>query len=107
MPQSETAPSMDSQMVQVRGLTVSYVAPAPAAPALAEVSLNIGHGEIIGILGESRSGKSTLALSILGLLPANTKVQGSIFFQTNAQPPRNLLQFDESEWQATRGRQQR
>jgi len=97
------APSMDSQMVQARGLTVSYASAAPTTPALAEVTLDIGRGEIIGILGESGSGKSTLALSILGMLPANTRVQGSIFFQTHAQPRRDLLQFDESEWQAIRG----
>jgi len=67
-------------------------------PALRQVDLDIAPGEIVGILGESGSGKSTLALSILGLLPAKTSVEGSIFFEDE-----DLLQAAESGWAAIRG----
>ncbi|MBR1497507.1 MAG: ABC transporter ATP-binding protein [Oscillospiraceae bacterium] len=36
---------------------------------LHDVSFTVGHGEILGLVGESGTGKSTLARVILGLLP--------------------------------------
>jgi oligopeptide/dipeptide ABC transporter ATP-binding protein len=43
------------------------------------VSLDIGHGEILGLVGESGSGKSMIALSTLGLVPHPGRVlAGSI-----------------------------
>jgi oligopeptide/dipeptide ABC transporter ATP-binding protein len=96
------APSFNA-LIRVSGLTVSYASAGPAAPALAGVNLDIGRREVIGVLGESGSGKSTLALSILGMLPAGTQIQGSIFLHADLQSQRDLMQLAESEWQAIRG----
>lgn len=57
-------------------LCVRY--PGAGAPALDEVSLSLGKGEILGVMGESGCGKSTLLLSLLGLLPAGTGVRGGV-----------------------------
>jgi len=46
------------------------------------IGFSVGKGESIGLLGESGCGKSTMALAILGLLPASARVNcGSICFQ--------------------------
>jgi ABC-type glutathione transport system ATPase component len=44
------------------------------------VSLSIDAGEIVGLSGPSGCGKTTLALSLMGLLPADTETSGSISF---------------------------
>ena len=69
------------KLLRISGLSVSYAARDHAtARALRQLDLEIGAGEVVGILGESGCGKSTLARSILGLLPADTQLEGSILF---------------------------
>ena len=42
------------------------------------VSLSVKKGEILGVIGESGSGKSITALSVLKLIPENLKVSGTV-----------------------------
>lgn len=42
------------------------------------VSFTLGERERLGVIGQSGSGKTVLALSIMGLLPENARVSGSI-----------------------------
>jgi oligopeptide/dipeptide ABC transporter ATP-binding protein len=46
-----------------------------------DVSLDLYPGEVLALVGESASGKSTVAHAILGLLPYNASVDGSIEFR--------------------------
>ena len=55
-------------LADIAGLSVRY--PGGAVPALADLSLAIETGEILAIIGESGSGKSTAARAILGLVNA-------------------------------------
>jgi energy-coupling factor transport system ATP-binding protein len=48
---------------------VSYRYPGSDAPALADVDLTIGEGELVLLVGGSGSGKSTLLRAALGLVP--------------------------------------
>ena len=43
---------------------------------LQDVSFSLSSGERLAVIGETGSGKTMLALSILGLLPANVRMQG-------------------------------
>ena len=43
---------------------------------LQDVSFSLSSGEQLAVIGETGSGKTMLALSILGLLPANVRMQG-------------------------------
>ncbi|MEM9792535.1 MAG: dipeptide ABC transporter ATP-binding protein [Pseudomonadota bacterium] len=47
-------------------------------PILREVSLDVAPGRILGVIGESGSGKSMTALSILRLLPRGARMSGSV-----------------------------
>ncbi|HEX2030264.1 MAG TPA: ABC transporter ATP-binding protein [Actinomycetota bacterium] len=53
-------------MLEVRGLNVFY----GEAPALVDVTLSVGDGEILSIVGSNGAGKSTLVNTVAGLLPA-------------------------------------
>ena len=50
------------------------------AKAIDNLNFSVEQGEILGIAGESGSGKTMTALSLLGLLPHQSKVTGSINF---------------------------
>jgi ABC-type glutathione transport system ATPase component len=56
-------------LLEVSGLTVSYGG-RHGARVLNEASLQANPGELIGIIGETGSGKTTLARAIVGLVPA-------------------------------------
>ena len=72
---------MDNQiLLRVRNLRVSYhQAGSFSIPALRDISFDLGTGDVVGLLGESGCGKTTLALSLLHILPGNAVIQsGSI-----------------------------
>lgn len=78
-------------------VTVSY----PGRPrVLDDLRLDIGQGEILGLVGASGGGKSTLARSILGLAGRKTVVTGGIRFRDC-----NLLETSERELRQIRGEQ--
>ncbi|WP_152363355.1 dipeptide ABC transporter ATP-binding protein [Microlunatus speluncae] len=60
--------------LQVEGLTVH----SGGTPLIDNVSFSIGSGERVGLIGESGSGKSITALSIMNLLPEELRARGSI-----------------------------
>ncbi len=67
---------MAENLLEVRDLTIT---PAGApAPVLDDVSLTLAPGERVGLIGESGSGKSLTAQSIMGLLPEELSASGSI-----------------------------
>jgi oligopeptide transport system ATP-binding protein len=68
-------------ILQIRGLTVGYRTPQGAVSAVDGVDLDIAAGECVGIVGESGSGKTQLLLSILGLLPPQAQLAGSIRYR--------------------------
>ena len=60
---------------------------------LRDVSFSLSSGERLAVIGETGSGKTMLALSILGLLPANVRVQsGCIQMDSAALPAGRRLQ---------------
>jgi len=61
-------------LLDVEKLSISY----SGQRAVSELSFSIASGESVGLVGESGSGKTQTALAILGLLPGNASVSGSI-----------------------------
>ena len=60
-------------ILAARGVTVSLARPDRRHVEIVKrVDLGVAKGEIVGLLGESGSGKSTFARAVLGMLPAGT-----------------------------------
>ena len=55
--------------VEVKNLIVHYETEEGIVEAVNNVSFSIEKGEVMGLVGETGAGKTTIALSILGLLP--------------------------------------
>lgn len=87
-------------LLQVRDLTVSYyLNKGRGITALRGLNFDVAPGEAVGLLGESGCGKTTLALSLLRLLPDRGRIlRGSVVFRGT-----NLLELDEHELQKVRG----
>ena len=79
-----------NQVLHVPNLTFTY--PDAAQPSLKDISFDMQQGEILGIIGGTGSGKSTLVQVLLGLYSAD---KGSISLYRDGRSPRDL-----SEWRS-------
>jgi peptide/nickel transport system ATP-binding protein len=69
-------------ILEIRDLSVEFATPRGAVEALRHVDLTVPPGRIVGVVGESGCGKTTLAATVLGLLANNGRVtSGSIRFE--------------------------
>ena len=59
-----------TELLSVRGLRVDFVTDGGVAQVLDGINLDVARGEVVGLVGESGCGKTTLARAILGVLPA-------------------------------------
>jgi ABC-type glutathione transport system ATPase component len=89
--------ALPGQILLSAQITVRY---AGKPPVLDNVRLEIRRGEVLGLVGQSGSGKSSMAMAILGLLEKKaSQAQGEIRFQNV-----DLLQLSERELRDLRGR---
>lgn len=91
----------DEKLLTVKDLRVEYKTDDALVYALNGVDLSIRKGETLGLVGETGAGKTTLAMSILRLLPKNVGriTSGSIEFDGV-----NLLAEKESRMLLYRGK---
>ena len=82
----------------IRDLTVEFARHGGVLRTVDQVSLDVWPSEIVGVIGESGSGKTMTALSAMRLLPYGAKVSGSIELGG-----RNILGLSEAEMRALRG----
>jgi peptide/nickel transport system ATP-binding protein len=69
---------MTTPLLAVNDLHVTYHGSHGPVPAVRGVSLTLDAGETLGLAGESGSGKSSLIMALLRLVPPGTKVTGSV-----------------------------
>jgi oligopeptide/dipeptide ABC transporter ATP-binding protein len=87
-------------LLEVDGLTVALPTRSGYQNAVDDISFAVDAGEVMGIAGESGSGKTLTALSLFGLLPSGARVTGSIRLNGT-----ELLGLPNRELRAIRGRQ--
>ena len=87
-------------LLRVTDLNVSYRgAGSRQHHAVENVSFEIADGEVLGLMGESGCGKTSIALALLSLLPMDqAHISGSIQFRG-----KELLSTDQSSLRAIRG----
>jgi peptide/nickel transport system ATP-binding protein len=65
-------------LLSIRDLHVTYRTGAGDLPAVRGVDLDVAPGETVGLAGESGCGKSTMASTLLRLLPASARATGQV-----------------------------
>jgi len=65
-------------VLQITDLSVDFAVDNVWVPAVKNLNYTIKSGEVMALVGESGSGKSVSSMSILDLLPKNSRVSGSI-----------------------------
>ncbi len=58
-----------TKLLEVKNLTVHYTVENTVTRAVNDISLSLNRGETLGLVGETGAGKTTLALSLLRLVP--------------------------------------
>ena len=77
-----------NQVLHVQDLTFTY--PDAAQPSLMDISFDMQQGEILGIIGGTGSGKSTLVQVLLGLYKPD---KGTVALYQAGHSPRDLAQW--------------
>ena len=87
-----------SQLVEISGLNIRFSGERTVF-AVNDLSLSLGDGEVLGLLGESGSGKSVTLRALMRLLPKKrTQISGKISVMG-----RDVLALDDDELSAFRG----
>jgi ABC-type glutathione transport system ATPase component len=94
--------SQTEPLLRASALSVDYdAAGGDVVRALRNVDLEVADGESVGVLGQSGSGKSSLALALLHLLPPNARVvSGRVEYRG-----RSLAEFSSAQLREMRGGQ--
>lgn len=93
---------MSDHILEIKDLTVHYVTSEYTVKAINSCSLTLNRGESLGLVGETGAGKTTMALSIMQLIPdpPGKIIQGEILYNDQ-----NLLNLPESEKRKIRGKE--
>jgi peptide/nickel transport system ATP-binding protein len=87
-------------VLELRDLRLTFETSLGITQVLRGVNLSVKPATILGLVGESGCGKSMTARSILGLMPRNAHLSGSIIFDG-----RDTLRYDEDQRRDFHGRE--
>ena len=77
-PAQPSAPGKGDVVLEVRDLSVDFGVDKKWVTAAIRLNYEVRAGEVLAIVGESGSGKSASSMALLGLLPSNSRVNGSV-----------------------------
>ncbi|MEY3909183.1 MAG: hypothetical protein RLZZ90_1090 [Actinomycetota bacterium] len=87
-------------VLEVNGLQVDFWVDGTWYPAAIDMNYSVMPGKALAIVGESGSGKSSSSMALLGLLPSNSRVSGSV--KLNG---KEILGLNERELRKVRGKE--
>lgn len=86
-------------LLKVEDLSVDFIISDKPTRAVDKVSFEVGAGEIVGLVGESGCGKSTIGRALLRLLPNNALVpEGRVMFRDEDITKLSNRQFRKVRW---------
>ncbi|MCY4019249.1 MAG: ABC transporter ATP-binding protein [Chloroflexi bacterium] len=88
-------------LLSVRDLSTEFRSGGRWLEAVSDVAFDLQRGEILGLVGESGCGKSTIAYSVMRLLARNARIRSGEVWLDDV----NLAALDEERLQDLRGRQ--
>jgi ABC-type dipeptide/oligopeptide/nickel transport system ATPase component len=89
------------ELLRIENLRLYFDTEEGTVKALEDVNLSVKEGEIVGVVGETGSGKSITAMSILKLIPTPPArmLSGKIWFDNQ-----EISSFDEEKMREIRGK---
>ena len=88
-----------NELLEIVGLDVSFPSQHGTTCAVRDVSINLKPGEVLGVVGESGAGKSTIGNAVINLLEPPGKItNGKVLFQGE-----NISGLDDKEMRDIRG----
>ena len=82
----------DNLLLSIRNLTTRFITYRGVVPAVENVSFDVSKGEVVGVVGETGSGKSVTVMSVLRLIkPPGKIIDGEVWFKGE-----DLLKLPES-----------
>jgi len=88
-------------LLSVKNLSVGYETKQGLVKAVDNISFDLKKGDPLGFVGESGCGKTTIGMTLMGLLPDNARVLGGSMEFAG----KDLAQLNETGWQSVRGRE--
>lgn len=96
----------ENEQLKVHDLVVRFYTYEGVVKAIERARLTLKKGETLGIVGETGSGKSVTALTIMALTPSPGKVErGEVYFRLTNNEVINLLKLGEEALIKIRGRE--
>ena len=92
----------ETAFFSIRNLTVEYHSGNSVIYAVNDVSFDLKEGETLGLVGETGAGKTTIAKSVLRILPEHSveRIEGEILYNG-----RDILKMTDTELHSLRGSQ--
>ncbi len=87
-------------VLTVENMVVAYGSAAQPVYAVDHVSFSLRPGEMMGVIGESGCGKSTMAYALMNLLPSSARMVGG---RISMQGVGDISGLSEREWEVIRG----
>ena len=93
--------AMSEPILQVSNVTVDLVRRGETSPVLSDISFSLSERQVLGVIGESGSGKTVLARLAIGVVHPPLQVRsGAVLYRG-----RDLLATDRAEMQRLRGKE--
>jgi len=92
---------VDGPVLSVRGLNIRFGRGAEEVAVVDGLNLDLGAGEVVGLVGESGCGKSLTGAALLGMVPQSASTCRA---QSMRLGPQDIGNLDEAGWRHIRGR---